>query len=309
MHARGWLLLAACLVTGPASGVACQPQAPRAVVPFVDNDFERAFAEAKRTDRPLFVEVGAPWCPPCRQLAREVFSDPALATLRDAFVWLAIDADVSSNEPFLARFPVRGLPTLFVIDAATGKIVLTHPGATSTSTLRVKLLASKELIATANATRNDDATADERWSDALDRAAKEATGTELRLAFDRQRLQAYAALGAIERILPSLERSERDLPTSTEPATLIALVDLKLGRLEDARAALARAKARLPGQPARNALDVHALEADVAHAAGDVPAERTALGEALAETKDATLSTTDRSFRDTLRARLSSLSR
>ncbi|AKV03403.1 Chromosome partition protein smc [Labilithrix luteola] len=289
------------------TGVACQPQAPKAVVPFVENDFARALAEAKATGRPLFVEVGTAWCPPCQQLAREVFPDPALATLRDAFVWLSIDADASSNEPFLARFPARGFPTLYVIEPASEKVVVTEAGGTTTSMLRVMLLASQKAIAMARTNPKDDATAAERWSSALDAASQDAPGLDLRIAFDRRRLLAYAALGAVERILPSLERSEHDLPTSADPPMLIAYVDWKLGRLDDARGALARAKMRLAGEPAQRTLDVYLLEADVARAAGDVRGERAALVEGLARTKGAPLSKAEDASRNKLRLRLSSL--
>ncbi len=33
----------------------------RPVLPFIENDYPRALAEARRLDRPMFVEAWAPW--------------------------------------------------------------------------------------------------------------------------------------------------------------------------------------------------------------------------------------------------------
>jgi hypothetical protein len=48
--------LAAALAAGVAAGEARPP-----ALPFIENDHEAAFAKAKASARPVFVEVWAPW--------------------------------------------------------------------------------------------------------------------------------------------------------------------------------------------------------------------------------------------------------
>ena len=40
---------------------AARPSAAHHVVPFIADDLERALADAKKTNRPVFVESWAPW--------------------------------------------------------------------------------------------------------------------------------------------------------------------------------------------------------------------------------------------------------
>jgi len=63
-------LVTAALVVAPAGARAAAPAASaggakkapaHAVVPFIDDDLERAKAEAKSRELPLFVESWAPW--------------------------------------------------------------------------------------------------------------------------------------------------------------------------------------------------------------------------------------------------------
>lgn len=53
-------LSAACATTSPAPAPAT-PAATRAGLPFIEDDFPRALAEAKAADKPLFVDAWAPW--------------------------------------------------------------------------------------------------------------------------------------------------------------------------------------------------------------------------------------------------------
>ena len=103
--------LAALLDSGPrpASGE---------VLPFIEDDYARALAEAKRTGRPLFVDAWASWCHSCLSMRAYVLSDPSLAILAKDFVWLTVDTEKESNAPFVEHFTNRVWPTLWVIDAA-----------------------------------------------------------------------------------------------------------------------------------------------------------------------------------------------
>lgn len=120
---------------------------PQAVVPFVQNDFEGALAEAKRSQRLLVVEVWAEWCRECRAMRGDVFADPALAVMRDRFVWLAVDVDdAAARQVFMQRFPTRSIPRVWIIDPETEDAVLDW-GTLTTKELCSLLATSEELVA------------------------------------------------------------------------------------------------------------------------------------------------------------------
>ncbi len=86
------------------------------VLPFIDDDYPRALAEARRTQKPIFVDTWATWCHTCRFMRATVMTDPRLRDVVPRFVWLAIDIDRDENQAFLAKFPSPAVPTMLVIN-------------------------------------------------------------------------------------------------------------------------------------------------------------------------------------------------
>jgi hypothetical protein len=52
---------AALLALAPAVGLAASPPAPRAVLPFIEDDYPRALQQARAKHVPIFLEAWAPW--------------------------------------------------------------------------------------------------------------------------------------------------------------------------------------------------------------------------------------------------------
>lgn len=98
--------------------------APRASIAWIENDYPRALAEAKRRGVPLVVDVWAAWCAPCIGMRAFTFDEPALTTHAHNFVWLAMDRDRPETEALLETMPIDVLPTLFVLDAKSATPVL-----------------------------------------------------------------------------------------------------------------------------------------------------------------------------------------
>jgi thiol-disulfide isomerase/thioredoxin len=118
-----------------------------------------------------------------------------------------------------------------------------------------------------------------RWAAFLDREAARAPTKEARTALDPDRLSAYLALGEPERAIPMLTTSERELPDDYNPPARLARVYLEQKKLDDAKAAIERAEARVYGP---RAMRVFALAADIEKARGNKAGERAALEQALA---------------------------
>jgi tetratricopeptide (TPR) repeat protein len=126
-----------------AAGAGAQEPAPaprsRPALPFVEDDYGKALADARARNLPLFVEAWAPWCHTCRSMRAYVFTDRALSGRARQFVWLSIDTDKKGSAPFLAKFPVEAWPTFFVVDPRTEEAVLRFVGGASVGQLQ-KLL-------------------------------------------------------------------------------------------------------------------------------------------------------------------------
>ncbi len=113
------------------------------MLPWKHDDFAGALAEAKRTNKPLFVDAWAPWCHSCLSLQAYVLSSPTLTPLARDFVWLSIDTEKEQNAEWVTRFPHQALPTLWIIDPTTEKPILKWMGGATAEELRALLDVSR----------------------------------------------------------------------------------------------------------------------------------------------------------------------
>ncbi|WPB78202.1 thioredoxin family protein [Archangium violaceum] len=100
----------------------------RTPLPFIEDDYPRALAEAKSRGLPLFVDTWAPWCHTCRSMRAYVFTDEALARHSGRFVWLEVNTDLPGNAQFQEKYPVEFWPTFFIIDPREEKALVRFAG-------------------------------------------------------------------------------------------------------------------------------------------------------------------------------------
>lgn len=97
--------------------VAYEPPAPAIawVAPTADLS-----ALARQHHQPVLVDFGATWCAACEELLRHTFSDPAVRQEARRFVSVRVDATESTPalDALQARYQVRGLPTVLLLDAS-----------------------------------------------------------------------------------------------------------------------------------------------------------------------------------------------
>ncbi|ATB43962.1 thiol reductase thioredoxin [Cystobacter fuscus] len=104
-------------------------------LPFIENDYPRALAEARERGLPLFVDTWAPWCHTCRSMRAYVFTDAALARHAGRFVWLEVDTDLPSSAAFLEKYPVEFWPTFFILDPKEEKALVRFAGSATVAQL------------------------------------------------------------------------------------------------------------------------------------------------------------------------------
>lgn len=85
--------------------------------PHWHSNLQDALSEAKKSDRPVFVDVRADWCSICHELEENVFPSRKVAPLLAKYVLARIDATENAGEAeeFLTRFRVVGLPTMIFL--------------------------------------------------------------------------------------------------------------------------------------------------------------------------------------------------
>ncbi len=79
-----------------------------------ESDLEAAKLQAARTNRLVLIHFGAPWCQPCQQLERDVFSQPGFGReLAPHFVGVKLNYD---SFPATARqYGVQSIPTDVIV--------------------------------------------------------------------------------------------------------------------------------------------------------------------------------------------------
>lgn len=115
--AAAWLLM---LLAMPAHAQGIQ---------FVQGSFDDAMAEARKANRPLFVDIWATWCGPCKRLGREIFPQQKVGDyFNPRFVCYQLQTDPKDTvalrraREVMEQYQVTALPTLLWI-APNGELM------------------------------------------------------------------------------------------------------------------------------------------------------------------------------------------
>jgi thioredoxin-related protein len=81
--------------------------------------FDQGIEEAAATGKPIYVDVYATWCVPCKEMDRVTFrSDTVRAILTSAYVPVRIDIDTKQlSDSLKANWAVRAVPTSLIMGA------------------------------------------------------------------------------------------------------------------------------------------------------------------------------------------------
>ena len=146
------LPLAAPAPAASAASAASAAAAKKAsVVPFIEDDFDRALAEAKKRNVPLVVDAWATWCHTCRSMKAFVFTDPRLKAAADRAVWLSLDVEKARNAKARQAYPANALPTFFVVNPDDGSVARRWVGGMTVAQVEAFLADGEGAIAAARA--------------------------------------------------------------------------------------------------------------------------------------------------------------
>ncbi len=123
-------LAASCTVektTSPATATDSSESAHGEV--WFGGSFDEGVAQARATQKLVFVDFFTTWCPPCKKLDKETFTDAAVKSELAKMVSMKIDAESPAGVPVAKKYRVGAYPTLLVTDGKgleVGRLVGFH---------------------------------------------------------------------------------------------------------------------------------------------------------------------------------------
>lgn len=100
-------------------------------ITFFKGTFQQAMDEAKKQNKPLFVDFYAVWCGPCKRMAKLVFTQDSVGQyFNEKFINLQLDAEKTENVAIAKQYKVDAFPTLAFI-GNDGKALSINVGAMS----------------------------------------------------------------------------------------------------------------------------------------------------------------------------------
>lgn len=85
-------------------------------ISFFKGSWKDALAEAKRQNKPIFLDIYTSWCPPCKRMAKEAFPNPKVGLKFNVhFINYQLDAEIGEGIQLAKQYAVASYPTALYI--------------------------------------------------------------------------------------------------------------------------------------------------------------------------------------------------
>ncbi len=104
-------------------------------IQFFEGSWQEALIKAKAENKPIFMDIYATWCGPCKMLKKKTFSDKDAGTYFNAnFINLSFNGEAGEGEMLANKFKITGYPSLIVLNS-NGKLIHLQTGYLSANEL------------------------------------------------------------------------------------------------------------------------------------------------------------------------------
>lgn len=96
-------------------------------IQFMEADWNKALAEAKKQNKLIFLDAYASWCGPCKQLKKNTFPDKEAGEyFNNNFINIAIDMEKGDGPALSEKYSITAYPTLIITDARGQMLTFTQ---------------------------------------------------------------------------------------------------------------------------------------------------------------------------------------
>lgn len=86
-------------------------------ISFFKGSWKEALAKSKKENKPVFVDIYATWCGPCKMMSRLVFTQKDVGEFyNENFINVKVDAEKGEGRAIARKYNVRAYPTLLYVD-------------------------------------------------------------------------------------------------------------------------------------------------------------------------------------------------
>ena len=123
-----WLAAAICIGIFTAFRFYSTPVIADGGIEFFQGTWKEALEKSKQENKPIFLDISASWCGPCKKLKRNTFSDKVVGSyFNERFINVALDGEIGEGVELANQLAVRGYPSLFVV-GNNGKVLSSTVG-------------------------------------------------------------------------------------------------------------------------------------------------------------------------------------
>ena len=97
-------------------------------IQFHQGTWEEALQKAKKEGKPVFLDISASWCGPCKMLKSRTFPNGDVGEFYNAnFVNVMVDGEKGEGIQLARKYQIKGYPSLIYLDS-NGKVIAQTAG-------------------------------------------------------------------------------------------------------------------------------------------------------------------------------------